>query len=382
MVKVNAGRRMASQTKIPRDEYKPLKWAVVVALLVGFMLLKSFVTIIIVAMIVAFLFEPVYKRLNRRFKNPGTAASLTFLITLVVIIVPLVVILLVTVNQAKVMLDDLSNLASGQDYSSIFNNLLDSINKTLTNITGKEYHITTDDIWNQLAHYFSQIASAVLQTITSWASSLGSIITNAILYIYVFTGVLVHQDKLIKLFRKLNPLGKEISDIYLERAGAMTKGMVGGQFTIAIIQGTWSAVVLSLVGMPYFAFFALFLSFLSVIPLGAGIITIPIGIGMILLGDVWQGTVVILNHLLIVTNIDNVLKPKLVPKSVRLHPAIILLAVFGGMKLFGFLGIIVGPVIMVLVTTTINVYQTTVPTAPDIIKSKRTRSKAKAGAAV
>lgn len=77
---------------------------------------------------------------------------------------------------------------------------------------------------------------------------------------------------------------------------------------------------------------------------------------MMLFGNVFGGAIVILNHLIVVTNINNVLKPKLVPKSVRLHPALLLLAVFGGMNLFGFLGIIIGPVLMILIVTTIQIY--------------------------
>lgn len=364
---------LKSKTISPEDN-KSLKWAVLVALIAGFILLKGFVSVIIVAFIVAFLFNPLYKWLEKRVKKPGTAASLTFLVTLVVIIVPMAVILWVTVNQAKVMVDDLANFASNQNYGESVDTILTNVNKTLTELSGRTVEITTGDIQDQIAKYASQLASFVLETITSWASSIGSIVTNAILYIYIFTGVLVYQKKLIELFEKLNPLGKEVSEIYLSRAGAMTKGMVGGQFTIAIIQGLESALVLYLTGIPYFAFFALLLSFMSVIPLGAGIITIPIGIVRILFGDVWQGVVIILNHILIVSNIDNVLKPKLVPKSVRLHPALILLAVFGGMSVFGFLGIVIGPVIMVLITSTLNIYS---PTS-DSGKVEAKASKAKA----
>jgi predicted PurR-regulated permease PerM len=58
----------------------------------------------------------------------------------------------------------------------------------------------------------------------------------------------------------------------------------------------------------------------------------------------------------IVTNIDNVLRPKLVPKDAKLNGALTILSVFAGIKVFGFLGIVVGPIIMILITTTVNVY--------------------------
>lgn len=355
--------------------YRILKWAVVIALFVGVLLFRTFFSVIVVALITAFLATPIYNWLLKKTKKPGLSSTLTFLASLIVIIVPLFLILLVTIYQAKVIVTDISHLATSTQYHDLLQRILDSLNTSLTNITGKTFNITTQQVWEQIAKYASTIASFILSTLTSWIGNIGSIIANSILYIYIFTGVLVNKDQLVSLFEKLNPLGHEISDLYLERAGAMTKGMVGGQFTIAIMQGTVSATILYIAGSPYFAFFALILSFLSVIPLGAGIVTIPIGIVRILMGDIWQGVLIILGHLLIVTNIDNVMKPKLVPKSVRLHPALILLSVFGGMSLFGFLGIVIGPVLMVLITSTINIYSATIPDKPSSTAKKKAVSK-------
>ena len=77
---------------------------------------------------------------------------------------------------------------------------------------------------------------------------------------------------------------------------------------------------------------------------------------MILSGHVWQGVAIIANHLLVVTNIDNVLRPQLVPRDARLDSALMILAVFAGIAYFGFMGIVLGPVLMIVVVTTINIY--------------------------
>jgi predicted PurR-regulated permease PerM len=95
---------------------------------------------------------------------------------------------------------------------------------------------------------------------------------------------------------------------------------------------------------------------LSFIPLGGGIVTIPLGIIIILTGNVWAGLFVIAYHLLIVTNIDNLLRPKLVPKSARLNSALTLLSVFAGIVFFGAPGIVYGPVIMIVLITTFEMY--------------------------
>ena len=68
------------------------------------------------------------------------------------------------------------------------------------------------------------------------------------------------------------------------------------------------------------------------------------------------GIFVIAFHIVVVTNIDNVLRPILVPREAKLDPALMLLSVFAGITMFGFLGIVIGPVVMIVIVTTISVY--------------------------
>jgi predicted PurR-regulated permease PerM len=159
------------------------------------------------------------------------------------------------------------------------------------------------------------------------------------------------------LVRRLNPLGEEIADLYMAKMGAMVKGTVMGQFVIAVCQGVAGAVSIYIAGFHQgFFLFAVLLSALSVIPLGSGIVTIPFGVGMMLFGNIFGGLFVILFHVIAVTNIDNFLRPILVPKAARLDSALMLLAVFAGIAMFGAWGIVIGPVLMIVIVTTISVY--------------------------
>ena len=138
--------------------------------------------------------------------------------------------------------------------------------------------------------------------------------------------------------------------------GDMTSAMVKGQFAIAVMQGTSATLSLWIVGMDYLAFWFVLLTFLSIIPLGAGIVVIPLGIVLILTGNIWQGILLLAWHFIITTNIDNIMRPKFVPKSARLDPALTILSVFAGISIFGFLGIVLGPVIMIVLLTTLDIY--------------------------
>jgi predicted PurR-regulated permease PerM len=73
-------------------------------------------------------------------------------------------------------------------------------------------------------------------------------------------------------------------------------------------------------------------------------------------GNIIGGAFVVLWHLAVVTNLDNFLRPILVPRDARLNPALMLLAVFAGIAMFGPWGIVIGPVLMIVIVTTIDVY--------------------------
>jgi predicted PurR-regulated permease PerM len=207
--------------------------------------------------------------------------------------------------------------------------------------------------------YGSTIASFLVNFLKNSLGSIPGLVTNIILFIYIFTALLMYNKQLVRYTKQLNPMGDEVSNLYLSRAAAMTKGMVRGQFIIAFAQGITGALFLYIAGLHYFAPLALVLSLLSIIPLGGGIVSIPIGIVLLVTGNVLGGLLVLVGHFLVVTNIDNILRPKLVPKEARLNSALTMLSVFSGIAFFGFLGIVIGPVLMILIVTTIQVYITT-----------------------
>ena len=347
--------RFKLKTQDIAKQDKALQIATVIALIFGAYFLRHFFTLIVFAAIVAYLFNPVYKRLTGKFKRKGSAASMTLFISLLALVIPLVLILIVTVIQIRSSIDSLST-AGTVDLGQLGQNLVNWINNILSHISGTQ-PITLEQLQNGINEVASNVAKAFLDLITSSISGIASFVTDIIIYMYVFVNMLVYQDSLVELVKRLNPLGRARTEVYLSRMGSMTKAMARGQFIIAVVQGFTDATLLYIAGMrSVFIFMFLILTVLSIIPLGGGIIVIPIGVVMLLSGHVWQGLVVLLGHFLIVTNEDNILRPRLVPKDSKLNPALTLLAVFAGISMFGFLGIIIGPVIMILIVSTLQMY--------------------------
>ncbi|MBP7820606.1 AI-2E family transporter [Candidatus Saccharibacteria bacterium] len=349
--------------KLDKKTLKILSIAMLVALLFGAYFIRDYFVLIAFAAILAFLFNPVYKWLLKKTNGKkGLSSGLTFLAVIFTITIPLAIVVAITVEQAlqlSTMIKEASTNSSGI-YNTIVN-LIDGVNRQLDNIP----NVGPDTIQiAQITEWLKTNASEFLKSAVSYlsgiAGGLGSLVTKSIIFIYVFLAFLKKQDSILALIRNLNPLGDKVTDHYLAKMGAMTSAMVKGQFAIAVVQGLTDALLLKIVGFDFFIFWFVLLTFLSIIPLGGGIIVLPIGVIMLLTGHVWEGLVLILGHILIVTNEDNFLRPRFVPNSARLDSALLLISVFAGIAMFGFLGIVIGPVIMIVIVTTIDVYVNTI----------------------
>lgn len=366
--------------KVEESQKRVLIIALILALIFAFMFLKAYLMLIIFSAIMAYLFSPVNNWFLRKGRSPGKAAVYTFFISVLSIIIPSIIIIAITVLQIGSFAEKISAGNYSVSATDIGNSLIDSFNRTMERF-GINYTASVQQFASYVSSAAETFGKALLEGVLNSVSGFFAFITTAIIYIYVFLSMVRYKDKIIDTLKRLNPLGDEVSELYLDRVGAMTKATVRGQFIIAVMQGVESAFVLTLVGMDgLFFFMTLFLTVLSLIPLGAGIVTIPIGIIMILTGHVWQGVVVIANHLLIVTNIDNVMRPKLVPQSARLDPALMILAVFCGIALFGFIGIVIGPVIMILLLTTLQIFLEVFHSIESIDNSKSAKHKGRIAA--
>lgn len=347
---------MSKFENVTASQKKALAIATVLALVFGFYFLRHYTVLIIFAAIMAYLFNPYYQKKLAKNKNSSKSASQTFIFATLAILIPLGIIITLTILQINHTVNQLGQNLDSTETTKTAQGLIDSANNVLAK-TPTDFRVSVEWIQTTSIDVAQKAGNAFLKNVGSYLGGFFSFFTTAIIFIFVFLSLLKNQKTLLDIIRSLNPLGPEISDLYTRKIAAMTKAMVRGQFVIAIAQGFTDAALIYIGGVhEAFFFFLMILTLLSFIPLGGGILAIPIGIVMILTGNVVGGALVIIGHLLIVTNIDNVLRPKLVPSEAKLDSALTILSVFSGIALLGFLGVIVGPVIMIIIVTTISVY--------------------------
>jgi predicted PurR-regulated permease PerM len=343
-------------TEFTLTQKRALAVVTIVSLLFAAYFLRNYFVLIVVAAVGAYLFTPLFNWFGRRLGS-GLAATCTLLSALLVVIVPVGLLVLLAIVQISRMVTHVADWVQRTNLSDLGNTTLQAVNQLLARVPFLHVTVTAESLRKSMATLAQKAGEWAMHFLQDTAGSLLGAVTSAIIFLYVFVALLTNREKLLTLIRQLNPLGDEVTDLYLRKMGSMVRGTVNGQFVIALCQGVAGAASIYVAGFHHgFFIFAILLTALSIIPLGGGIVTIPFGIGMIFYGNIIGGAFVVAWHLLVVTNLDNFLRPILVPRDARLNPALMLLAVFAGIAMFGPWGIVIGPVLMIVIVTTIDVY--------------------------
>src|SRR3984957_17913032 len=343
-------------TEFTLTQKRALAVVTIVSLLFAAYFLRNYFVLIVVAAVGAYLFTPLFNWFGRRLGS-GLAATCTLLSALLVVIVPVGLLVLLAIVQISRMVTHVAGWVQRTNLNDLGNTTLQAINQLVARVPFLHVTVTAESLRKTMATVAQKAGERALHFLQGTAGSLFGAVTSAIIFLYVFVALLTNREKSLTLIRQLNPLGEEVTDLYLRKMGSMVRGTVNGQFVIALCQGVAGAASVYVAGFHHgFFIFAILLTALSIIPLGGGIVTIPFGIGMIFYGNISGGAGVVTWHLLVVTNLDNFLRPILVPRDARLNPALMLCSVFAGIAMFGPWGIVIGPVLMIVIVTTIDVY--------------------------
>jgi predicted PurR-regulated permease PerM len=153
------------------------------------------------------------------------------------------------------------------------------------------------------------------------------------------------------------PLAPAEEEALLERFVSVTRATLKGSLLIGAIQGAAAGLAFWATGVPGPAFWGTVMVVLSVIPaLGAALVWIPAVVYLFLVGKVAAGVVLLAWCALVVSTIDNFLRPRLVGRDARMSDLLILLSTLGGIFLFGAVGFIVGPIVAALFVAIWHIY--------------------------
>jgi predicted PurR-regulated permease PerM len=168
----------------------------------------------------------------------------------------------------------------------------------------------------------------------------------------------IDGEKIIRTIRLLTPIKTSYIDLIFSRFLLISRATIKGTLVIGFIQGTLGAITLLIFGVENWLLLGFIMIIFAIIPLlGAWLILVPAGIIQVILGNLWQGVGIILVSFVVISNIDNIIRPRIVGHGAKMHDLMIFFSTIGGLAIFGVMGFIIGPVIASFFFALVNIYQ-------------------------
>ena len=322
-----------------------------------FFLIRPFISVILIALITVVLLRPAYIRiLNHKWVKGRAriATSVTRLSFLLLIIIPLILI-------GSLIIGELSNFfeyLSTTDVEASLSNLLTAVEDFIRQIPPlSDIELGEEEFIQFIQDIASSILVGLKNLVISFGKSLPALFIGAIIFLVLVASLLPAFDDLNKWIEDVSPLDVSISQLYLRKSQLMIVSVIKGVFLLAILQGLIMGFFYWLAGIPFAWFWMLLSMGFAILPVvGISFIVIPIAIIAVITGNTTSAIIVLFGFYVIVNPLDIILRPRLVSKEAYLNFTLMLLALFGGIQLAGILGMIYGPVIMILLLTTIDIY--------------------------
>ncbi|MBW2993460.1 AI-2E family transporter [Candidatus Woesearchaeota archaeon] len=315
----------------------------VLAVVVAFLLIRPFVIPLMTSMVLAYLFYPIHKGIQKRIKSRGLSAAIVTVIIIVIIVIPTAFLLFQVSKEASIgYLRIKQTIAGGfEECESGF--ICDVLKRP-----GTMFYIQ-DGI--------KKITETLTTSIYNFVFTAPKFLLDILIIFFTTFFFLKDGKEIIERFRELTPLESHQEERIFRQMKEVTRSIIYGLFLIAIIEGVIGAIVFKVAGVSAPILWGTAIALLAFIPfIGSTIVWIPAAIIMILTGDT-SAFGIILAGGLVISYIDTFIKPKAIGKRAKVHPLLVLLGLIGGIQLFGLIGIIIGPLVLALLITFIKMYK-------------------------
>ena len=328
---------------------------------------SGFLVPIIWAAILAMLFFPLYTLALRWCGGRETLAALA--LTLLVtgaIVLPTISLSSVITREGASLYQRLSEYVSSGELNATVQRLRASrLGRLVARVEGYEID------WSAAARSAVDAGSALIVTqVTSAARNVAVFLLDFTIMVFTLFFLFRDGERMYRGLRDVIPMDPHHKDaifsVLYQTLSAVTQGMVA----TALAQGVLTWVALWALGLPYTAFLGVLAGFLSLVPfVGAAGVWIPATIYLFAIGDVVRGMILLVYGSIVISMVDNVLRPLLIGGQTRLPTLFLFFGILGGVQVYGVLGLFLGPVLLAIVVAFIRIYQEQFATAEASIPS-------------
>lgn len=330
--------------------YIPFGLLVLFAVL-SFLIIKPFLQAVFLGTLLAYVCYPLHNMIKKRMENRTIPALIVCLVMILIIFVPLIFLVNVLIKEATVLFIVVKQKLAVGIFKGCENNFCQAL----------EQFSNSPEIKYQIQEISKTITNWIIQRGSDFLLSVPRIILNLVVVFFVMFYSLKDGRKVLENIKSFN-IRKY--DHLIIRIKEVIQGVVYGYLLVALIQGAFGALGFFIFGVSSPLFWGLVMAFMALVPmLGTGIIWAPAAVIIFLDGIFQDSTSMMLKGIglfvysfIFVASSDNFLRPKMMGNKAKIHPAIILLGIFGGMLIFGPLGVIIGPLILAFMAILVKAY--------------------------
>jgi predicted PurR-regulated permease PerM len=309
-------------------------------------LLSPYLNYLFFALLLAYILHPLNSWLQKRIGNRSICGLILIVLILVAIILPTIFISTRLVREVRSTVSLVADSPQRQSY-------LDKLENFLKMWTDQEITLQTyrENLTEALKNFLVRAAPNFLGSVSD--ATVGLFIMFFVLF-YLFR----ESEESFERLQALLPLAPNLKEKLIEEVKSVTWAVVYGQVMTGLIQGALGGIGFLIFKAPnpfLWGFMMIIFSFLPLV--GTALIWVPAGIFLILSGATFRGIGLLVWGGVLVTNVDNFVKPRLISGRSNIHPVTVLLGVLGGLKLFGFIGLVVGPLILALFIALARFYE-------------------------
>jgi len=342
--------------KTPRDI---ILWFFLALFLISLFMLGRliwpFISIIIIASVVTGIFTPIYNAIAKKTKE-SVASFLTCVLIFFILFVPIVFFVGILSKEAYDLYLLAKSAALGNQIKEMMSGarIFERANMALSyfnmELTGEEFNKAVSEAGKALGLFVYEQASAI-------ASNVFAFFVNFFLMLLVTYFLLIDSGKLISFIMDLSPLPADQDQKLIEKFKESAGAIIIGNGLGGLIQGTAGGLLFMIFGIKSSFLWGVIMGLLAFLPIvGIGVVFVPVSLMFMIKGRVGVGLFFLAFYLILSGIIEYVFKPKLVGSRIKMHTLLVFLSIIGGLKLFGILGIIYGPLVAAGFLTLTDIY--------------------------
>ncbi|MDO8443123.1 MAG: AI-2E family transporter [bacterium] len=304
-----------------------------------------FIGVLALAAILSLALQPTYEKIKSLFRVDWLSSLIVIVLLAIFIIIPLILL-------GWQILKDAQSL-----YTDAVTNKIVYVDKINTLLEGPLKRLIPDFSIN-LSLYIQKLFNWFVGNIGPLVSSTTQILFDLLLVIVALFFFLKDNLKIRKLLLEISPLEDKYDNLILEKLDNAVNSVVKGSLLIAVIQGALAGIGFWVFGIPSPVFWGTIGVIVALVPgIGTSLVMLPAIAYLFINGSYLAAFGLFIWGTILVGSIDNVLRTIIYKKGVSAHPIFILFAVFGGLSLFGPLGLLFGPIILSFYLTLLEIYK-------------------------